>query len=61
MCIRDSNNREQLSYIGEIDKSGQINRREISSSNAINMKIIEVQREYAKQREQKKMQKERGD
>lgn len=43
---RNFENPEQLSYIGEIDKDGMINRREMSLSSAIRNVITKMQREF---------------
>lgn len=38
---------EQLTYIGEVDKNGQVNRREESTSSAIQLAIIKMQKQFA--------------
>lgn len=50
---RNFDNPEQLSYIGEIDKNGQANRRAISSSSAIQSAIVNLQRQFAEKMREK--------
>lgn len=50
---RNFENQEQLTYIGEFDKKGQINRNKQSSSNAIRLKIQSMQKEYETLRQQR--------
>lgn len=51
---RNFQDMEQLTYIGEIDKDGQVNRREESLSSAIQLRIEAMQREYVRTREAKR-------
>ena len=52
---RNFHDSDKLRYIGEIDKNGQVNYREESSSNAIRMKIEEMKKEYdARMKQQSK-------
>lgn len=45
--VRNFENPEQLTYIGEVDRNGQANRREESSSSAIQSTIVKMQRQFA--------------